>query len=148
MFRRLDSYQQLAPLLLRVGIGLIFFFAGLGKVMGGVDNVAGFFGSIGIPLPNIMAPFIAYLELLGGLALILGVLTRIFSLLFIANMAVAILAAKWPAAMQAEGLAAGFGEIRLELLLLLGSAALVLLGAGVLSVDAALFEDTSRRQSA
>ncbi len=71
MFDRLDAYRSYVPLLLRLGVGLTFFFAGLGKVMGGTAGVAGFFGSLGIPAPALMGPFIAYLELLGGLALIL-----------------------------------------------------------------------------
>ncbi len=142
--RRLSAYPYLVPLLLRLGVGLIFFFAGLGKLMGGIDNVTGFFGNIGIPLPGLMAPFITFLELLGGLALILGVLTRIFGILFICNMLVAIIAAKWPAAVQAGGLVAGFNEFRLELLLIMASASLVILGAGALSVDAAWLGDRSR----
>ena len=141
---RLSSYRYLVPLLLRLGVGLIFFFAGLGKLMGGIDGVAGFFGSIGIPLPGLMAPFITLLELLGGLALILGVLTRIFGILFIGDMIVAIIAAKWPAAVQAGGLVAGFSEIRLELLLIMASASLAILGAGALSIDAAWLGDRSR----
>jgi uncharacterized membrane protein YphA (DoxX/SURF4 family) len=141
MFQRLSSYQPLAPLLLRLGIGLTFFFAGLGKIMGGIDGVVGFFGSLGIPAPGIMAPFVAYLELIGGLALILGVLTRLFGSLFIAVMAVAIVTARLSGAMEAEGLPAAFNEIRLEVVLLLGSAALVLWGAGALSIDAAVLGD-------
>ncbi len=79
----LAAYHQLAPVVLRLGIGLTFFFAGLGKVLGGVDNVARFFARLGIPLPGLMGPLIAYLELLGGLALLGGGLTRLVSLLFL-----------------------------------------------------------------
>lgn len=137
MLRRLESYQSLVPLLLRLGVGLTFFFAGLSKVMGGTAGVAGFFGKLGIPLPGVMGPFISYLELLGGLALILGLLTRVFGLLFICDMLVAILVAKLPA-MGAKGIADGWTQIRTELLLLVGSASLAILGAGLFSVDAAL----------
>ncbi len=137
----LAAYHQLVPVVLRVGIGLTFFFAGLGKVVGGVDNVARFFASLGIPLPGLMGPLIAYVELLGGLALLVGVLTRLFSLLFLCNMAVALLLAGVPRALEAENIAAGFSALRVEVLLLLGSAALALLGAGRLSIDAAVFKD-------
>lgn len=141
MLRRLAGYESFAPLLLRIGIGLTFFLAGLGKVLGGTDRVAGFFGSLGVPLPGLMGPFIAYLELIGGLALILGLLTRVFSLLFVANMLVAILLVTGPAMFGAENIVAGFNDTRTEVLLLLGSAALALLGAGPLSVDSALLGD-------
>lgn len=146
MFRRLDSYENTATLLLRLGIGLTFFFAGLGKVLGGTDGVAGFFGSLGIPLPGIMAPFISYLELLGGIALIVGVLTRVFSLLFVADMAVALLLVGIPAALGAENLPAGWSELRTELLLLVGSLALALLGPGRFSIDAAVLGDRPPRR--
>jgi putative oxidoreductase len=136
--QRLTTYHDIAPLLLRLGIGLTFFFSGLGKVLGGVDGVAGFFGSLGIPFPELMAPFIAYLELFGGLALILGLFTRIFSILFICNMLVALALVNIPSALAAASLSEGFSEMRVEVLLLLGSAALALLGAGAYSVDALL----------
>ena len=138
MLRRLEAYQSAVPLLLRLGVGLTFFFAGLSKVMGGTAGVAGFFGKLGIPLPGVMGPFISYLELLGGLALILGLLTRVFGLLFICDMLVAILAAKLPAAMAAKNIADGWPQLRAELMLLVGSASLAILGAGLFSVDAAL----------
>jgi len=145
--RRLGSYAHLAPLVLRLGIGLTFFFAGLGKVLGGTAGVAGFFGSLGIPLPGVMAPFVSYLELIGGLALILGVLTRVFSLLFVGNMLVALLLVGIPAFLGAESIPAGWSELRTELLLLLGSLALALLGPGLLSLDAAFFGERPERLS-
>ncbi len=141
MNRRLAAYGHLAPLILRIGVGLVFFFAGLGKIMGGVDGVANYFDSLGIPLPGLMAPLVSYLELLGGLALIVGALTRVVALLLVGDMLVAILVAKLPGALAKPDFAAGFGEFRLELLLLLASAALALLGAGAFSVDAALLGD-------
>ena len=142
-FRKLEAYQHLVPLLLRIGVGLTFLFAGLGKVLGGVGGVAGFFGSLGIPLPGLMAPLISYLELLGGLALLLGVLTRPISLLLMCNMLVAMLLVTVPAWFGAErGLIAGFSQTRVEVLLFLASACLAITGAGVYSLDAALFGDT------
>lgn len=140
--RRLSNFQGAVPLLLRLGVGLTFFFSGLGKVMGGTDGVAGFFGSLGIPLPGLMAPFISYLELLGGLALILGLFTRGFSLLLACTMVVAILTAKLGAFGEAPSIAQGWGEIRIEIMLFIGAVSLALLGPGKPSVDAALLGDT------
>ena len=147
MLRRLSGYEAFAPLLLRVGIGLTFLLAGLGKVLGGTDGVAGFFGSLGIPLPGLMGPLIAYLELLGGLALIIGLLTRVFSLLFVANMLVAIVLVSGPAMFGAENAVMGFTETRTEVLLLLGSLALALLGPGALAVDNALLGERTEVRS-
>ena len=142
MYRRLAAYQELVPLLLRIGVGLTFFFAGLGKVIGGVDGVAGFFGTLGIPLPGLMAPFISYLELLGGLAILLGLFTRPISILFIGNMLVAMALVSIPGWLGFErGMVAGFSQTRVELMLLLASACLVITGAGPLSLDATIFGD-------
>lgn len=142
MFRRMAAYQSLVPLLLRIGVGLTFFFAGLGKVVGGVDGVAGFFGSLGIPLPGLMAPFISYLELLGGLAILLGLFTRPISLLLIGDMLVALALVSIPGWLGSErGLVGGFAETRIEFMLLLASACLAITGAGLFSLDAILFGD-------
>jgi hypothetical protein len=50
-----------------------------------------------------------------------------------------------PRAFQAENIAAGFSATRVEFLLLLGSAALALLGPGLFSLDAAFFGDRPRK---
>lgn len=142
MFRKLDAYQGLVPLLLRIGVGLTFVFAGLGKVLGGVGGVAGFFGSLGVPLPGLMAPFISYLELLGGLAILLGLFTRPLGLLMVGNMLVAMVLVSIPGWLGFErGLVAGFAETRVEFMLLLASACLIFTGAGPFSLDALLFGD-------
>lgn len=140
MFGRYEAYERWVPLLLRLGVGLTFFFSGLGKVMGGMAGVTGFFGSLGIPLPGLMAPFVSYLELIGGLLLILGLFTRPVSLLLIGVMLVAMLTVNIGGVME-EGLPRGFNSIRTELLLLLGGASLVILGGGLLSLDEAFFGD-------
>jgi putative oxidoreductase len=139
--RRLSNFQNVAPLLLRLGVGSTFFFAGLGKVLGGTAGVAGFFGSLGIPLPMIMGPFISYLELLGGLAILVGLFTRVFGILFVCTMLVAIALVNLGALMGATTIPEGWNEIRTEIMLLVASAALAILGPGRFSVDAALLGD-------
>ena len=138
MFGRYEAYERWVPLLLRLGVGLTFFFSGLGKVMGG--HAIGFFTSLGIPLPQVMGPFVTYLELIGGLLLIVGLFTRPVALLLIGVMLVAMLTVNIGGVME-EGLPGGFSNIRTEFLLLLGSASLVILGGGLLSLDEAFFGD-------
>lgn len=76
-----------ALLVLRVGVGAMFIYAGWGKVSDLAGTVA-FFGTIGF------APFWAYLvsfvELLGGIAVLLGVYTRIAAGLLSVVMIVAV----------------------------------------------------------
>jgi putative oxidoreductase len=148
MYRRFSSHEQVVPLLLRVGIGLVFFVSGLGKLMGGIAGVSMFFGKLGIPLPGVAAPLITFLEMLGGLAIMLGLFTRPISVLLICDMLVAILMAKLPMAMAAKTFSDSFNAIRLELLLALSSAALALGGAGLYSLDAKLFGEQEASRDA
>lgn len=143
--RRFAAYQSLVPLLLRLAVGLTFFFSGYSKVAGGVGGVAKFFGSLGIPLPGLMGPFISYLELIGGAAILIGLLPRLFGLLLMGDMTVAILVALLPKALKAANMAAGWATFRTEFLLFMGAASLVLLGAGAFSADAALRNSRGRQ---
>ena len=58
-------------LILRIGIGVVFVGHGWDKVVtNGIDKVAGFFASMGIPSPTASAYFGGYVELIGGILLI------------------------------------------------------------------------------
>ena len=122
---------DLALLIVRIVVGLVFFMHGWQKFfMIGIEGVGGFFGSLGIPAAGLMAVLIALLELLGGLALILGIGTRIAGILLAANMFVAFLLVH-----RANGFFVSDGGYELVLLLFAGAVALALSGAGSLSVD-------------
>jgi putative oxidoreductase len=82
----------LAPLITRLFVGLTFHSTGHGKLQD-LSKVTGFFSDLGIPFPGANAAFIATLEFVGGICLILGLGTRIFSLLLSATMVVALLTA-------------------------------------------------------
>lgn len=71
--------QQIANTFLLVVLGIIFFFHGLSKFQMGLDNVAGWFGSIG--LPGFLGYAVAYIELIGGAALVIGLGVRYVSVL-------------------------------------------------------------------
>jgi putative oxidoreductase len=72
-----DKYRDEAILILRVVTGLLFVYHGYVKIfVMGMMGTAGFFSKVGIPAPEAMAYLVAYGELLGGIALILGVLTH------------------------------------------------------------------------
>ena len=85
-------------LILRVMLGIIFFKAGSGKLLGwfggpGIEGATQFFQSLGIPAPHAQAIFVGCVELLGGSALILGFLTRLASIPLAVTMVVAIFTA-------------------------------------------------------
>lgn len=115
--------------LLRIIVGVVFFAHGYLKFFTmGMDGVTGFFGSLGIPAPALAAWGVTLLELIGGLALILGVFTPVLGLLFAADMAGAILFAKRSAGFfQPKG-------YELELMLLVGALAIALAGPGALAL--------------
>jgi len=80
----------LAPLLTRVTVGYAFFLTGRGK-LANFENFVGFFTDLGIPFPALNAHFVARLEYYGGIALILGLATRLFAAGLASTMVVAIL---------------------------------------------------------
>jgi len=98
---------------LRVILGLIFFIHGLSKFQGGIENTVGYFESIGIL--GFLAYIVAFIELVGGIMLILGIGTRIVSMLFAVIMLGAIFTVKLSAGFLGNGQMAGY-ELDLALL--------------------------------
>ncbi|HLU70324.1 MAG TPA: DoxX family protein [Fibrobacteria bacterium] len=86
-------FRWLPPLLARVTVGCVFFQAGLGKI-NNLDNVIGFFGSMGIPAPAFSAFLVAWIECLGGLLLLAGLGTRLIAVPLSIIMLVALFTAK------------------------------------------------------
>jgi putative oxidoreductase len=80
----------LAPLLTRLTLGHAFFLTGRGKLEH-FDNFVGFLASLGIPAPELNAHVVARLEYYGGIALVLGLATRLFAAALAGTMVMAIL---------------------------------------------------------
>jgi len=81
------SLVALGILIIRLEVGFIFLTHGLSKV-GGLSGTMHFF--VGMGFPGWVGAFIAWLEVLGGAALMLGVATRIFAVAFGIEMLVAV----------------------------------------------------------
>ena len=101
-----------------------------------------YYRALGLPVPGVSAPFIGILECFGGLALLLGIGTRLVSMLLICDMIVAILASKLGGAqgLLTLGLPNGWTALRLELMLMLGALSLVLMGPGTPSLEKSVFK--------
>jgi putative oxidoreductase len=112
------------PLPIRILAGITFLAHGLPKFEN-VVGTQGFFGSIGLP-PELALP-IGLLEVIGGIFLIVGVLTRITAALLIIDMIGAIFLVKLP-----DGFV---GEYELESLLIGISISLLLIGPGRISIE-------------
>lgn len=131
--RYAKQYGGYAALFLRLAIGIIFIAHGYQKFFSfGIPAVAGLFESIGIP--GFLAGFVAAVELVGGVLLILGLFTRYAALLLAAVMVVAIVKVKLAVGLIAPP-AAGMPGMELDLALLAASLALVVLGSQKLSID-------------
>jgi len=84
---------EVGTFVLRVGLGSIFFLHGWTNAVGGQESfIREMFVMIGWSVPDVLLWLLTILELLGGLALILGVLARVAAALLAAEMVVAVLA--------------------------------------------------------
>jgi putative oxidoreductase len=135
------SLTTTAITILRVILG--FLFAAHGWQKFNEWTIAGTqasFAKMGVPAAEIAAPAVAVLELGGGIALILGVLTRIAALLLALDMLGALFLVH-----ASAGVFAATGGYELVLLLAAAALALALTGAGRISVDRALFGRANSR---
>ncbi len=133
LFADKEKNLDRAALVLRLVLGAVFIGHGYQKVFEmHVSNVAGFFDTLGVPMAGLTGPFIAYLELLGGLAILLGAFTRVIALLLACDMLGAIILVHAKGGFFApKGIELVFGIFGMAI-------ALVFLGAGAYSIDAML----------
>ena len=121
--------QWLAPLFARITVGWVFMWSGWGK-LNSLPQITENFVGWGIPLPNVLAPFVSGVEFVGGIFLLVGLLTRISAGALGVTMLVAIRSAKWSQVDSLESLL-GFDEFEYLALFLW----LAIAGAGAVSVD-------------
>jgi putative oxidoreductase len=132
-------------LLLRVVVGLLFAAHGSQKAFRmfggpGMGGVTGFMASLGFRAPQLWAWQLMLAELLGGLALAVGLLTPLACLALTIDMIVAIALVKWP-----NGFFSQNNGYEFELTLLAVVVALVATGPGRFSLDRALGIDDNVR---
>ncbi len=84
----------LGPLALRIFLAPIFIYAGLGK-LSNIESTAWYFGSLGLPAPELMVWLAGLTELIGGILLLVGLAVRWIAIPLMFTMAVAAGTAHW-----------------------------------------------------
>jgi putative oxidoreductase len=87
-------FAWIGPTLARLVVGVVFMQSGWGK-LGNLPLVIKNFVDWNIPAPQILAPFVSGVEFVGGVLLLLGLLTRFAGPALAITMVVAIRSALW-----------------------------------------------------
>ena len=133
LFASTPRHQGIGIAILRVITGIVFAAHGYQKLfVYGMTGVQGAFTKMGAPMPMVTGPLVALLEFFGGLALIVGLLTRLAALGLAVDMLGAIMIVR---------LAGGFfmpKGFEFELMLFAASLAVAFAGPGSFATDAML----------
>ncbi|MGE3274388.1 MAG: DoxX family protein [Vicinamibacterales bacterium] len=124
-----------AAVLIRLMVGAVFLSEGLQKFLFVAERGAGRFAAIGLPQPQLLAPFVGAFEVVCGALILIGLLTRLAAIPLIVIMLVALATTKWPI-LLASGFWMAAHEARTDWSMLLGALFLCIAGAGPWSADA------------
>ena len=131
------SNAPAAVILIRLIVGAVFLSEGVQKFLFPGQLGAGRFTKIGIPVPEILGPLVGGAEIVCGVLVLLGWLTRLAVIPLIVIMLTAIGSTKIPILLDG-GFWAMAHEASTDYSMLLGSIFLLIAGAGPWSVDARL----------
>ncbi len=136
-----------APLVARVIVGVIMAAHGFQKLVAGPGAFGQqMLGQLGVPAPTLAAYVVTLVELVGGILLIIGLLSRLSALLLTINLAVAILLVKVNVGLIAPPEMGAGAELGLALIA--GFLTILFAGPGILSLDRTLGLDGSAAERA
>jgi putative oxidoreductase len=156
--RLMSTRASAAVVLVRLMVGTVFLSEGIQKFLLPDQLGVGRFARIGIPLPEVMAPFVGVVEIVCGGLVLLGLGTRLAAVPLLISISVAILSTKAPILLghgfwgftlpklEFYGWWSMLHEARTDFSMWLGLVYLLIVGAGAWSFDARL-TSSSRRQS-
>lgn len=130
-----------AVIIIRLMTGSVFLSEGIQKFLLPQELGVGRFTKIGIPSPELLAPFVGCVEIVGGLLLLIGLLTRLASIPLLINMAVAICTTKLLVIHDFWKLA---HEARTDYCMIMGLLFLLWVGSGTYSLDRVLFSNSNK----
>jgi uncharacterized membrane protein YphA (DoxX/SURF4 family) len=122
-----------ALLAIRLVMGPMLAWHGYRKIEAGVEKFVGTVDRLGFPLPELLARGVIVLELVGGICLALGLLTRLWGGLLTVQMLLIVFKVKWDVGVFGPpGRGGGF---ELDLLYAVTGAALLIAGPGLAALD-------------
>ena len=122
-------------ILIRLMVGAVFLSEGIQKFLSPDELGAGRFLKIGLPMPEVLGPFVGTFEIVCGSLTLLGLLTRLAVIPLLVIMAVALTTTKWPM-LADQGFWYMAHESRTDWSMSLGLLFLLVAGAGPRSLDA------------
>lgn len=145
--RLTQSHAPAATILIRVMVGAVFLSEGIQKFVDPAARGAGRFVKIGLPFPEVLGPFVGGVEIVCGMLLLVGLLTRLAAAPLIIDMLVAIVSTKIPIllghgflgfslkSLSSYGFFSMAHEARTDFAMLLGSLFLLIVGSGPWALD-------------
>ena len=131
-------FSWAAPLAVRITVGVVFMGTGWTKLQN-LPAITKNFTALGIPAPEILTPFVSGVEFVGGILLLVGLLTRFAAVPLMIVMVVAIIAAKRADIDSLETLL-GFEEVSYFVMF----AWLAIAGPGPVSLDHFILKASGR----
>lgn len=145
----LNRGRPLAPLVLRVVLGGLFIWHGIDKFDTGISMIEDMFSMWGVPVPALTAPLTAIVEIVAGAMLVLGLGTRVAAMALSVVIVGALVYVKQDLGIISSEPMPG---AELDLALLAGLFAIIVMGPGVAAVDHQVglepAESTSAREPA
>ena len=130
MWRRLvRTDAPAAVLLIRLLVGAVFLSEGTQKFLFPDQLGAGRFLKIGLPIPELLGPFVGTFEIVCGAFVLVGFLTRLAAIPLLVIMSVALTTTKFPM-LTTQGFWSMAHEMRTDWSMFLGSLFLLIVGAG------------------
>jgi putative oxidoreductase len=153
----MSTMAPASVIIIRIAVGGVFLSEGIQKFLFPNELGVGRFVKIGIPAPGVMGPFVGIVEIVCGLLVVLGLLTRLAAIPLIIDMCVALISTKIPillghgfwrfsvSKLPSYGFWSMAHEARTDFAMLLGALFLLFVGAGAWSLDARLASKTLQR---
>lgn len=147
-----NKYSNFAPFLLRLIIGFGFMAHGWAKISRGTGGLEKLFNQISVPFPHFTATIFPYIELFGGIFILLGLFVVITAIPLVISMLVAMFtihiqngfSSVNTIGLTPEGPKFGPPGYELNLLYIAGLVSLMLTGGGIFSIDFLRIKKTNK----